>query len=379
MRTCEVAVVGLGLMGSAALDALLNAGVDALGFDPVGPGDSRGSSHGSCRVFRRFNFENNNYTDLSDAALAGWMRLEADSRENILIPTPVLEAGRPGSASVAASRAAAVAKGHADPAWPAAVANREFPAFALPPDWDVVVQDGGAILKVDVALQVMRSRAGNRVFRDAAQIDCRRDGVLLRTKSQDILAERAILALGPWLGRALPGIASVLEVTRQVVGWFRPARPEAVLAGRFPIFILERGPDDVVYGFPDFEERGVKAAPHNHGPKVDADDWDPPATDAELLPVGKALAELVPAAAGPIVDRDICLYTNTLPADRRPDKGEEFIIDRWPNSRLIVASPCSGHGAKFAPAIGEKLARLAIDSTYEVEPFFQLSRYSAFA
>jgi len=47
MRTCDVAVVGLGLMGSAALDALLNDGVDALGFDPVGPGDSRGSSHGS--------------------------------------------------------------------------------------------------------------------------------------------------------------------------------------------------------------------------------------------------------------------------------------------------------------------------------------------
>ena len=147
MRMCDVAVVGLGLMGSAALDALLNAGVDALGFDPLGLGSNRGSSHGSCRVFRRFNFENDNYTDLSDAALAGWMRLEADSGERILIPSPVLEAGRPGSAMVAASRAAAIAKGHADPAWPAAAANREFPAFALPADWDVVVQDGGAILE----------------------------------------------------------------------------------------------------------------------------------------------------------------------------------------------------------------------------------------
>src|SRR4029077_5560948 len=105
-----VAVVGLGLMGSAALDALLNAGVDALGFDPVGPGDGRGSSPGSCRVFRRFNFENDNYTDLSDAALAGWMRLEADSRENILIPTPVLEAARAGAALAAASRHAGIAK-----------------------------------------------------------------------------------------------------------------------------------------------------------------------------------------------------------------------------------------------------------------------------
>jgi sarcosine oxidase len=68
-------------------------------------------------------------------------------------------------------------------------------------------------------------------------------------------------------------------------------------------------------------------------------------------------------------------------AEGRPSagSGEEFIIDRWPNSRLIVASPCSGHGAKFAPAIGEKLARLAIDPAYEVEPFFRLSRYSRFA
>jgi sarcosine oxidase len=151
-------------MGSAALDALLSAGVDALGFDPLGHGSNRGSSHGSCRVFRRFNFENDNYTDLSDAALAGWTRLEADSGETILIQSPVLEAGRPGSAMVAASRAAAIAKGHPDPVWSAAAANREFPAFALPPDWDVVVQEGGAILKADVALRIMRLRAGDRVF-----------------------------------------------------------------------------------------------------------------------------------------------------------------------------------------------------------------------
>src|ERR1700722_11571810 len=105
-----------------------------------------------------------------------------------------------------------------------------------------------------------------------------------------------------------------------------------------------------------------------------------PASDGcRTITVSEALAELVPGAAGPVIERDICLYTNTLPADRRPDKGEEFIIDRWPNSRLIVASPCSGHGSKFAPAIGAKLARLATDPKYEVEPFFQLSRFSAFA
>lgn len=379
MQTCDVAVVGLGLMGSAALDALLAAGVDALGFDPLGPGAVQGSSHGSCRVFRRFNFENDNYTNLSDEALEGWMRLEAASGRKILIPCPVLEAGRPGSPMVAASRAATIAKGHADPACTAAEANSKFPAFALPPDWDVVVQDGGAILLSEVALSVMRSRAGARVIAEPANVDCRPDCVLIRTPNREVLAQRVILALGPWIGRALPQIEPLLRVTRQAVGWFKPAKPASVALGRFPMFILDRGPDDIVYGFPDFEGRGVKAAPHNHGPVVDADAWGPPATDTELASVGQALATLVPGAAGPIVERDICLYTNTVPADRRPDKGEEFIIDRWPNSRLIVASPCSGHGAKFAPAIGAKLARLATDPKYEVEPFFQLSRFSAFA
>jgi glycine/D-amino acid oxidase-like deaminating enzyme len=379
MRRCDVAVVGLGLMGSAALDALLNAKIDALGFDPLPPGADRGSSHGSCRVFRRFNFENPNYTGLSDQAHAGWKRLEEASGESILIPCPVLEAGLPGSQMVAASRAAAIAQGRVDPARSATEINRQFPAFALPADWDAVVQDGGAILKAEAALRIMRARAGQRVIAEAAQIDRHPDGVLVRTRADEFLAGQVILAVGPWLSRALPEMGSVLKVTRQAVGWFRPARPETVNPGRFPIFILDLGIDNTVYGFPDFEQRGVKAAPHNHGPAVGADDWGPAATDAELATTAEALARLVPGAAGPIVERDVCLYTNTLPADRRPDNGEEFIIDRWRDQRLIVASPCSGHGAKFAPAIGDKLARLAMDPNYQVEPFFQLSRYAAFA
>nr|WP_249795418.1 FAD-dependent oxidoreductase [Bradyrhizobium sp. NBAIM08] len=371
--------MGLGLMGGAALGALLDAGVDALGFDPVAAGSDRGSSHGSCRIFRRFNFENPNYTGLSDEAHAGWIRLQTESGQTILTETPVLEAGRPGSAMVASSRAAAIAKGRPDPMLTAAQANKEFPAFSLPGDWDVVVQDGGAILRTEVVMKLMRARARDRVIPERASFSPHRDGVSIRTDTEEFFAERAILALGPWLGRALPQLAALLNVTRQAVGWFAPVSPESVSLGRFPIFILDRGPDDTVYGFPDFEQRGVKAAPHNHGPVVGPDDWGPEASDAELRPVGEALVALVPGAAGPIIDRDVCLYTNTAPADIRLDAGEEFIIDRWPESRLIVCSACSGHGAKFAPAIGQRLARLATDPTYQAEPFFQLSRYSRFA
>src|SRR5262249_17255148 len=163
------------------------------------------------------------------------------------------------------------------------------PAFALPEDWDVVVQDGGAILRTDVVMEMMRSRAGDRVISEAARFGSRRDGVSIRTANEEFFADRAILALGPWLGRALPKIGTLLEVTRQAVGWFKPAKPETVQLGRFPIFILEHSPSDVVYGFPNFEKRGVKAGSHNHGPVVGPDDWDPPATDDELRTVSRAL------------------------------------------------------------------------------------------
>lgn len=381
MRHCDVAVVGLGLMGSAALNALLRQDIDAIGFDPLRPGATRGSSHGSCRVFRRFNFENPNYTRLSDDALAGWDQLARESGRAVLIPCPVLEAGPKGSAMVSASRQAALDNGFNAPLLTGREVNALFPAFRLPDDWDAVVQDGGAILLAQAALEALRApaQAAGRIVPDTViSLDHRPDHVVVRTANAYFRAGKVILAAGPWTTRFLPDLAPLLEVTRQTVGWFRPAQPGAVQPGDFPLFILARSEKDIVYGFPDFEGRGVKAAPHNHGPLADADAWGPEATDAELRGVSDALAELIPGAAGPIVERDVCLYTNTRPADRRPDEGEEFIIDRWPGSRLVLASACSGHGAKFAPAIGERLARLVLDPGYRAEPFFRLSRYSAF-
>ncbi len=129
----------------------------------------------------------------------------------------------------------------------------------------MIVQDGGAILKAEVAMCIMRARAGARVIPDAAQFEQRADGVVVRAKTQEVLAQRVILALGPWLGRALPEMAPVLEITRQAVGWFKPARPETVHPERFPIFLLEQGTDNLAYGFPDFENRGGRQLPTTTG------------------------------------------------------------------------------------------------------------------
>jgi sarcosine oxidase len=376
MRRCEIAVVGLGLMGSSALSALVRHRADVIGFDPLTVGSARGSSHGSCRIYRRFNFESEAYTDLSDAAFNGWRMLESASGRTVLLPSRVLEAGPPGSKMVAASRAAAALKGGIAGPSTGAEANAAFPAFRLPDDWDVVVQDSGGILLVEAAIRAFREAAEDRIVRAAARLRPEAAGIRITTPHEEVLAEKVIVAAGPWIAGLVPALARHLKITRQTVGWFAPARPETVRYGEFPVFIVE-GARGVVYGFPDFEGRGVKAAQHDHGPVVSADAWGPPPTDAELEVVGTSLAEWLPGAAGPIVDRDVCLYTNTLRADLRPDDGNEFIIDRLPDDpRIIVASPCSGHGAKFASALGAMLADMALDPKAVAPEAFRIDRFS---
>ena len=378
MRTCDVAIIGLGLMGSSALHSLLGKGADVLGFDPLILGDTRGSSHGSCRIYRRFNFESEAYTELSDRAFAGWRRLESTSGRTLLKPCAVLEAGPPGSKLVAGSRAAASQKGPIRGPTNGAEVNLAYPAFRLPNDWDAVVQDSGGILMAEEAIRAFREGAEDRIVAAAARIQPTSAGIRVSTATDDVMADQVVLAAGPWVSGLVPGLARHLKVTRQAVGWFMPARPETVAYGAFPIFIIE-GTRGMIYGFPDFEGRGVKAARHDHGPVVGADDWRPAATDEELEPARLTLTELIPGAAGPIVDRDICLYTNTLKADVIDDGGDEFIIDRLPTDpRIIVASPCSGHGAKFASAIGSMLADLVRDPHASAPRAFRLDRFSGF-
>ena len=379
MRSCEVGIIGLGLMGSAALHALARRGCDVLGFDPLAIGEARGSSHGSCRIFRRFNFESKAYTALSDQAFEGWRALEAESGREILKECPVLEAGPPGSAFVASSRAAAAAMGVASSVRSGREANAAFPAFALPDDWDVAVQESGGILMAEEAMRAFRASAADRVVSASARIEPTPRGIRIVTPTEEVTAEQVIVAAGPWIADFIPGLKKHLTVTRQAVGWFAPAKPDSARFGAFPVFIV-KGERGQIYGFPDFEGRGVKAAQHDHGPIVGADAWGPPPSDTELEVVAASLRDLIPGAAGAIVERDVCLYTNTAKADVFGDNGQEFIIDRLPQDpRIIVASPCSGHGAKFASAIGTMLADMALDRKRKALDPFRLDRFSGFA
>ena len=152
------------------------------------------------------------------------------------------------------------------------------------------------------------------------------------------------------------------------MAWFAPTEPALFAAGRFPVFLIESR-HGIHYGFPPFGP-GLKVARHYHRDEaVDPDDPDRAISSDDEALIRAALVDYLPAANGKLLDAKTCRYTMTPDGD--------FLIDRLPGApQVIVASPCSGHGFKFAPVIGEILADLAtMGATRHDIARFSLARF----
>ncbi|MBE7246644.1 MAG: N-methyl-L-tryptophan oxidase [Actinomycetospora chiangmaiensis] len=345
-------------MGSAALHALARRGVRALGIERFEPGHDRGSSHGESRAIRLSYAEHPSYVPLLRRAYEGWRALEAECGDTLLTVTGIPEAGRPGSPLVEGSLLASREHGIPHEVLDAAAIGRRFPAFRLPEDWTGLFQPDGGFLRPEraIAAFVDGARAGGaQVWTGTrvAAIRPRPGAVTLDTDRGPVEAGRVVVATGPWIGAFAPELAPHLTLTRQVLGWFAPPDPAAVAPEHFPVFALDAA-EDTWYGFPDFCGTGVKAASHRMGRVLaQADELRQDGDDGDAAQIRAGL-RVVPGADGPLTRLRTCLYT------RAPD--EFFVIDRAAaDPRIVLASPCSGHGFKFASVIGDILADLALE------------------
>jgi sarcosine oxidase len=369
MTTFDVAVIGLGAMGSAALFNLARQGRRVIGIEQFEPGHDKGSSHGESRIIRLSYFEHPSYVPLARRAMEKWRELEQLCGQTILTVTGVLEAGYPGCPIVEGSLEASRLHGLDHEVLDAAEINRRFPAFKVPPHWTGLYQPEGGFLRPELAIQQFvglakgcgaEVRTGTRVL----AIDPLGSGVRVRTEAGQIEAGSVIVAAGAWIGDFAPELKPHLKLTRQVLGWFEPLQPANYSPDRCPVFILE-SEDDACYGFPDFAGTGVKTASHRKGACLSSpDDLSQDGAAADEAQIRRMLALAMPDANGPLRAMRTCMYTRT------PD--EDFVIDRSSaDPRIVLASPCSGHGFKFASVIGEVLADLALGKT----PAHDISRF----
>jgi sarcosine oxidase len=345
-------------MGTAAAWRLSRAGRDVVLFEQFPVGHGRGSSHGPTRIFR-FAYDDPYYVGMAQRALTLWRELEAESATSLLRTTGGIDVGPEEhldglvTALSACGAAAERLSGRA--------LARRFPGLALGGAPAVFSPDTGVLAASD-AVHAMADAVGPalRASTPVERIRRGEDRVRLETQSGTLEARRCVVAAGPWSGPLLEpaGVRLPLRVTREQVFYFAGGDDLPVLIHRDGVFR---------YLVPPFGGApGTKVGEHGTGPVTRADER----TD-RIDPAGEArVCEYVAAAAPALrpepVAAETCLYTMT------PD--EHFLIDR--TGPLIFASPCSGHGFKFAPLIGEILACLATDRRPPVDVTrFGLARF----
>ena len=357
-------------MGSAAVAELAARGRRVLGLERSGVPTETGSSGGVTRIIRLAYNEDPRYVPLVRHAYERWHALGDRVGERLLITTGGLDAGR--FDSVMVQGALAACRQHDIPyqLLEAPQVRARFPGFTLPDGMVGVYQaDAGFVLseRAIAAYAMTAIDDGAEIHGHEPVVDWEPegDGVVVRTARSEYRARRLVLSAGAWMSRLAAPLRGLAVPERQVLLWTQPLRPEWYRVGAFPVFILD---DDGTewYGFPSYGIPGVKFGRYHHrGEVIDPDHLDRDAVDAEderLLRDG--LARYFPDANGPLLSWKTCIFTNT------PD--EHFIIDRYPGlPQVILASPCSGHGFKFASVIGEILADLAMDR----DPAFDLSMF----
>lgn len=350
MAGFDVGIVGAGVMGAVAACELARTGASVALIDQATLPNPRAASFDHSKVFR-FAYPDQFYVRLAVDALERWRTLQEETGAQLLTRTGALLIGkrRPSFETECydAMRGAGCE---------AEMLNRErvaarFPQFNACALEFAVYDPSGAITHAETAVRALidlAKRLGVTIIENTRVTELSVGGsrVTLGCDSMGrIECRRALVASGPWSGRVLPFLADKLTTTRQEIVYFEPPsqsrsnfEPDA-----FPIFLeLDSG----FYGFPVHHNGALKIANHHKGEQVDPDASSDVVSESFIERCRAFFAEFIPALASARVrETRVCMYNNT------PD--DDFIIDWHPQlENVLVVTGFSGHGFKFAPAIG---------------------------
>ena len=371
MSRTRYAVVGAGLAGAATAWQLARRGAEVTLLEAFDLGHSWGSSHGSARIIRRA-YADPGYAALTGEAWSDWDVLADESGVSLVTRTGGLDFGR--HRKVRAIAAVQTRLGVPHTLLSASEAGERWPQFSF--DGEVLHHPDAGVVDAGLAVQTMVGRArelGAEVHTGWPVARVTRHGTGYELSSAAghpaVRADVVVVTAGPWLGQLLPNLPLAadllppLGVSQQQVFHFSPREP-VVPTALWPVFIDHE--QRASYGLPGGSDVGpgvVKVGEHDQGPATDPGAHSR-AVDPEVRDrVTAYVARRVPGLAPEPHHEGTCLYTNT--------PTEDFVLDRAEG--LLVVSPCSGHGAKFAPTIGRIAADLATGVRSQTLPRFAFS------
>jgi sarcosine oxidase len=362
----DVIVAGLGGMGSAAAYHLAARGKRVLGLERHAPVHDRGSSHGESRIIRQAYFEDPAYVPLLLHAYELWEGLERETGRDLMSLVGALMIGPPDGALVSGSVASADEHGLPYEILSASELKRRYPIFEPDPDVVALYEERAGFVRPEAGVKAHLDLASSlgaelRFEERITSWEAGSSGVRVETERGSYEAERLVVSAGAWAGELLAGLGLPLEVTRQILFWFRPeGGVEPYAPERVPIWIYEPDDGNMFYSFPAVDGADtVKVAFFRaDGKPTNPETIDREVHGEEVEFIRGYLARHVPSMNGDLVAAKTCMYTNT------PD--EHFVISTHPDHpHISIAAGFSGHGYKFCSVVGEILADLATEGKTE--------------
>ena len=353
-------------MGSSTCYHLAAQGVKVLGLEQFDIPHELGSHGGQSRLIRKAYFEHPDYVPLLERAYQNWRKIEALTGTSIYTKTGLLYFGKTDQQLIKGVKESAEKYGIEVNTLSDAAVKKDYPQFKIPDDHEKLLEPDAGFVSPEKAIlaythQAIHLGAVIKTKEKTIHWEKHKEGVIVTTDAGKYSAKKLIITAGPWAGKLIPGLAKNLKVTRQALAWVKPKKPKEFELGQFPCWTIadEKHPG-IFYGFPILPienfggPMGLKIAHHYPGSETDPDTISRVPTAADESNLIYALNKFIPEGYERTLVIKTCMYTNT------PD--EHFILDFVPeyDGDVIAATGFSGHGFKFASAVGEIMCDLAI-------------------
>lgn len=365
-----MAVVGLGVLGSAAAYHAAQKGKKVIAFEQFELGHVHGASHDTSRIVRTTN-SSPEYVALAQAAYKDWAALEKATDQKLLTitggvfflpkdaPTPIGDFTR-----------SLDARNVPYEVLNAKEVNKRWPQFDIPDTVDTVYTADTGIAHAAKTVLAMQSlaRTHGAVLKEHTRVDrvipkASGSGVVIQTSKGQVHAAKVILAADAWTNKLLAplGVHIPLSVMQEQVTYFKPTDEQAWESSRFPVWIW--GGDPCFYGFPSFGEPTIKAARDTSNNFMTPEQRTYVHSPQLLEQLNSFMGKVMPDNGRQPLRTVTCQYTIT------PDR--QFVISPLEKHRDIIVGLGAAHAFKFAPAFGRVLAELAVDgkSTEDLSKF----------
>ncbi|SDI87057.1 N-methyl-L-tryptophan oxidase [Natribacillus halophilus] len=355
----DVAIVGVGSVGSMAAWQLSKKGISVLGFEQYGIGHDRSAAGGESRLFRTAYMEGSEYVPLLQESKILWEQLEKESGSSLLTLNGGLMIGEAESKVMSAILKSINDFDLAHERLTGDQARKIYPQFNIFNDDLVILDKNAGFIRPELAVvsatqQAIENGAKIKRYTKVDSISSDEKGVNIIAEDSSYKVRKLIVTTGAWTWKLLPFLKEQVIARRLLLTWFTPKDISKVTPDKLPIFARMRD-NFRLTGAPTLDGSMVKAS-YTKDPQFVEEPFNlyRDVYPEELKQISESVEALLPGLHPDPVRASAYMDAYT------PDN--HAIVGELPNmSNVMIATGFSGHGFKLSPVIGKIISDICTD------------------